>query len=85
MDAQNMCDFLNLELGADFSRSVKILKSIFSDFLIKQKDLRLWAAQKKRRNALGKLLPRGRLCAVAFGVAYGLATFLPHLVLPFHL
>lgn len=63
MDAQNMCDFLNLELGADFSRSVKILKSIFSDFLIKQKDLRLWAAQEEETQCPGKALAqRQALC-----------------------
>lgn len=58
-----MCDFLNLELGADFPRSVKILKSIFSDFLIKQKDLRLWAAQEEETQCPGKALAqRQALC-----------------------
>ena len=64
MDAQNMCDFLNLELGADFPRSVKILKSIFSDFLIKQENLKLWAAQEEETQCCGKApAQRQALCS----------------------
>lgn len=42
-----MCDFSNLEPGADFPRSVTVLKRLFCDPLIKQETLRLWAAQEE--------------------------------------
>lgn len=46
---EHKCDSLDLELVADFPRSVTILKRLFSDPLINVENLRLWAALEEKR------------------------------------